>query len=104
MNGPIDPDGETTLISQVVALIEQDIRSGVLAKGQWLPSLQELATRSDISKGTIEQAYSALKASKRIARRRATGHFVLGADPRREDRDTDKAAWLDKRFPLPVKR
>jgi GntR family transcriptional regulator len=61
-----------------VADIKAAIAAGAYAAGTRLPSESELAERYSVSRGTIRQAFTALRADGVIASRRGARRVVIG--------------------------
>ncbi len=64
--------------------IRDDILSGALAAGEKLPSKRALAENLEISRITVEGAYSQLLAEGYIRSREKVGYFVEGVERRRQ--------------------
>ena len=62
--------------------IREDILSGRLAPGQKLPSKRALAVHLEVSKITVEAAYSQLLSEGFIVAREKVGYFVEAVQPR----------------------
>ena len=58
----LDPGGRTPLYEQLYRLIRRDIMSGALRGGERLPSARQLAAHLEISRITVDTAYSQLLA------------------------------------------
>jgi DNA-binding transcriptional MocR family regulator len=72
----IDRRNEEFLYSQVVDLINEQMRSGALRAGDRLPSLRRLSDKLDISIPTVRQAYLELERRGRIEARPKSGYFI----------------------------
>ena len=70
--------GEPALYRKVAEDIKAAITAGAYAAGTRLPSESELAERYAVSRGTIRQAFAALRADGVIASRRGARRVVLG--------------------------
>jgi GntR family transcriptional regulator len=70
--------GETALYRKVADDIKAAITTGGYAAGNRLPSESELAVRYSVSRGTIRQAFAALRADGVIASRRGARRVVIG--------------------------
>ena len=66
------------IYSQIVDGFRQQIRAGILAEGDRLPSVRELATQLTINPNTIQRAYRELEAQGWIATVPGKGCFVCG--------------------------
>jgi GntR family transcriptional regulator len=71
--------GEPALYRKVADDIKDAIAAGAYAAGTRLPSESELAERYSVSRGTIRQAFAALRADGVIASRRGARRVVIGA-------------------------
>jgi GntR family transcriptional regulator len=71
--------GEPALYRKVAEDIKAAIAAGGYAAGTRLPSESELAERYSVSRGTIRQAFAALRADGVIASRRGARRVVIGA-------------------------
>ena len=81
------------IYTQIIDNFRNQIRAGVLAEGDKLPSVRELASELAINPNTIQRAYRELEAEGWIASVSGKGSFVCGA-PRRENPETD-ALWKE---------
>lgn len=77
----IDRSAETTLVEQVTAAIRKQITSRQTAPGVRLPSIRALATRMQVSKSTVVDAYDRLVAEGVIQSRPGSGFYVAGHMP-----------------------
>lgn len=68
---------------QVISQIEQKIISGEFAPGYQLPSMNELASKLDISKETIKKAYAILRDKGVIEPHQGKGFYVRGIEEER---------------------
>lgn len=75
-NKPLDASSDVALYSQLVAIIKEDIASGVLKVGDLLPPELTLCERYCISRSTVRQALSALEVEGLVERCRGKGTFV----------------------------
>ena len=64
------------IYSQIVSGFREQIRSGVLASGERLPSVRELASQLTINPNTIQRAYRELEADGWIVTVPGKGCFV----------------------------
>ena len=102
------------LYESLYRCIREDIRSGKLRPGEKLPSKRALATNLEVSKITVEGAYSQLLAEGYIRSIEKVGYFVetieqpLGqtlpqTPPRKSEKaDIDLVANVPARFPFSV--
>ena len=72
------------IYSQIVDGFRQQIRTGILAEGDRLPSVRELATQLTINPNTIQRAYRELETGGWIATVPGKGCFVCGAPAQAE--------------------
>ena len=57
----VNPDKKVAKYKQVLSEIEKGILDGTLEKGTWLPSMNEIATETGISKETVKRALVTLR-------------------------------------------
>ncbi len=81
------------IYTQIADNFRNQIRAGVLAEGDKLPSVRELASGLAINPNTIQRAYRELETEGWIASVSGKGSFVCGA-PRQEDPATE-ALWQE---------
>ena len=81
------------IYSQITDGFRQQIRSGILANGDKLPSVRELAASLTINPNTIQRAYRELEMEGWIATVPGKGCFVCG-DPGMDFRQ-EAALWED---------
>jgi len=81
------------IYTQIADNFRNQIRAGVLAEGDKLPSVRELASELAINPNTIQRAYRELETDGWIASVSGRGSFVCGA-PRQENPETD-ALWQE---------
>ncbi|QMU77649.1 GntR family transcriptional regulator [Streptacidiphilus sp. PB12-B1b] len=72
---------ETARYRQVAAEVRAEARAGAYGAGGRLPSEEELAARYSVSRGTVRQALSVLRAEGVVTSRRGTRRVVLAAPP-----------------------
>lgn len=72
----IDPSLEVPIYQQLVDAIAADIRKGVLAHGQKLPTVQALSQELAIARGTIKRAYDELELRGLVEKVQGRGTFV----------------------------
>jgi len=77
----IDTESSTPVYAQIVDQIKRAIASGILANGDSLPSLRELALKLRINPLTVNKAYKHLENEGLIETRHGLGSFVA-ADTR----------------------
>jgi len=61
---------------QIMAAVESGVREGCLAKGESLPSINEVAARHGLARETVVKAYAGLKEKGLIDSRPGKGFFV----------------------------
>ena len=81
------------IYTQIADNFRNQIRAGVLAEGDKLPSVRELAGELAINPNTIQRAYRELEMEGWIASVSGKGSFVCGA-PRQENPETEDL-WRD---------
>ncbi|MBT8061874.1 MAG: PLP-dependent aminotransferase family protein [Xanthomonadales bacterium] len=79
----IDRSESTFLYSQVIDLIDEQLRAGTLRAGDRLPSLRRMSDKLEISIPTVRQAYLELERRGRIEARPKSGYFI---QPKRQNR------------------
>lgn len=67
-----------TQVARVMAAINRQISSRVLASGARLPSIRSLAMTMSVSKSTVVEAYDRLAAEGVVLARRGSGFYVAG--------------------------
>ncbi len=81
------------IYTQIVDTFRNQIRAGILAEGDKLPSVRELASELAINPNTIQRAYRELEADGWIASVSGKGSFVCG-----KEESTAELAPLWERF------
>ena len=76
----LEPGGGMPLYEQLYRAVKEDILSGALAGGEKLPSRRALAEHLNISRITVENAYSQLEAEGYIVSRPRSGCYVEQLD------------------------
>ena len=74
--------GTTSLYRKVADDLRAAIAAGTYPPGTRLPSESDLAERYAVSRGTVRQAFAALRADGVIASRRGARRIVLGSPQR----------------------
>jgi DNA-binding transcriptional MocR family regulator len=74
-------DTADTLYLQIAQTLAASIRAGVLARGERLPSLRDLAAQHGVSLSTAVQAYRALEDMRLVETRPRSGFFVAARTP-----------------------
>lgn len=75
----VNPDKKVAKYKQVLSEIEKGILDGTLEKGTWLPSMNEIATETGISKETVKRALVTLRDKGYIASCPGKGYYVSKA-------------------------
>lgn len=75
-------EGPASLYERLVAALERDVRTGVLAAGERLPTHRELAQRLGLGIGTITKAYAEAERRGLVTARVGRGSFVAGQGTR----------------------
>lgn len=78
MLNPIDPKSAVPIYVQVMEQIRQRVAAGVLAPGDQLPSVRELASHLLINPNTVARIYRDLEREGLLEFRRGQGTFVSG--------------------------
>jgi len=81
---------EETLYLQIADSLAASIRAGVLARGERLPSLRDVARRHGVSLSTAVQAYRALEDMRLVETRPRSGHFVASRPAQPPEPDTTR--------------
>ena len=68
---------DVPIYQQIVDAVQEQISSGVLAEGQKLPTVRQLAEEMGLAKGTIKRAYDELERCGAIRMTQGKGTFVL---------------------------
>lgn len=76
------------IYTQIADNFRNQIRAGILAEGDKLPSVRELASELAINPNTIQRAYRELETEGWIASVSGKGSFVCGT-PRQRNPETD---------------
>ncbi|WP_372935389.1 GntR family transcriptional regulator [Mariniphaga sediminis] len=72
----IDANSQTPIYKQLVESIQKLIDAGIYQKGKFLPSMNELANKLQISKETVKKAYSVLRDTGFIESTQGKGFYV----------------------------
>ncbi|MEL3906027.1 MAG: GntR family transcriptional regulator [Treponema sp.] len=62
---------------QIIEKIKQDVLTGVLAQGEKLPSIQEMAVQMDVNQNTMFRAYKECETLGLLETKRGIGSFVV---------------------------
>ena len=84
------------IYSQIVSGFREQIRSGVLASGERLPSVRELASQLTINPNTIQRSYRELELQGWIASVPGKGSFVCGVPESAQSEHTQLLEDFDK--------
>ena len=84
------------IYSQIVSGFREQIRSGVLASGERLPSVRELAAQLTINPNTIQRAYRELEADGWIVTVPGKGCFVSANGSCQEQERLKQIAIFDE--------
>ena len=76
---------------QIAERLAADIRSGLLAPGERLPSERELARTLEVSRASVREAIAALQLQGVVETRPGAGTFVAAEPPPRRSRRTTPA-------------
>jgi DNA-binding FadR family transcriptional regulator len=86
---------------QIAERLAADIRSGLLAPGERLPSERELARSLEVSRASVREALAALQLQGVVETRKGAGTFVVAAPPAHEiPHDASPSAVLEARAQL----
>ncbi len=72
----IDPAAPEPLFEQIGQRVKESVAAGLMAPGDRLPSVRELARELAINPNTVARAYEALERDGVIVRRQGSGCFV----------------------------
>lgn len=82
----IDPAAPEPLFEQIGQRVKESVAAGLMAPGDRLPSVRELARELAINPNTVARAYEALERDGVIVRRQGSGCFITEqASPLRDD-------------------
>lgn len=86
----------TPLYEQIINAIKENVKSGILAAEEQLPSVRQLSKELGISILTVKKAYDALEADGFIVVRQGLGTFVAPMNPNllREEKQKELEASL----------
>lgn len=86
---------------QIAERLAADIRSGLLAPGERLPSERDLARSLEVSRASVREALAALQLQNVVETRPGAGTFVVAAPPASEiPHDASPSAVLEARAQL----
>ncbi|MEM8933852.1 MAG: GntR family transcriptional regulator, partial [Acidobacteriota bacterium] len=76
MRFEVDPTSSTSVYLQVCEQVKYAVATGVLAPGDRLPTIRQVAAETRVNRNTIARAYSELERSGVIVSRPGQGSFV----------------------------
>jgi DNA-binding FadR family transcriptional regulator len=85
---------------QIAERLADDIRSGVLAPGERLPSERDLARTLEVSRASVREALASLQLQGVVETRHGAGTFVVGLPPSEPPHDASPSAVLEARLAL----
>ena len=89
------------LYEQVAERLAADIRAGVLAPGERLPSERDLARTFEVSRASVREAIASLQLQGVVETRKGAGTFVAARPPAAEaPHDASPSAVLEARLQL----
>jgi GntR family transcriptional regulator len=95
----IDPAAPEPLFEQIGQRVKESVAAGLMAPGDRLPSVRELARELAINPNTVARAYEALERDGVIVRRQGSGCFVTEqASPLRDDERRKRLAEQARRL------
>lgn len=75
----IDPDSPVPKYKQIINLVTQAVKSGMLKQDEQLPSINEMSESNYLARDTVEKAYNELKDRGVIKSVRGKGYFAQSA-------------------------
>jgi GntR family transcriptional regulator len=95
----IDPAAPEPLFEQIGLRVKEAVASGLMAPGDRLPSVRELARELAINPNTVARAYEALERDGVIVRRQGSGCFITEqTSPLRDDERARRLAEQARRL------
>ncbi|HVS18205.1 MAG TPA: GntR family transcriptional regulator [Planctomycetota bacterium] len=95
----IDPAAPEPLFEQIGQRVKESVAAGLMAPGDRLPSVRELARELAINPNTVARAYEALERDGVIVRRQGSGCFITEqASPLRDDERAKRLAEQARRL------
>ena len=85
---------------QIAERLADDIRSGVLAPGERLPSERDLARTLEVSRASVREALASLALQGVVDTRHGAGTFVVGLPASEPPHDASPSAVLEARLAL----
>jgi GntR family transcriptional regulator len=92
---PIDPRSSKPVYQQVVEGVKEAVAKGLLAPGDRMPSVRELAAQLTLNHNTVAKAYQELERERVIEVERGRGTFIAASSPR-PDREERVRALAEK--------
>lgn len=83
----IDPSSGVPIYIQLIEQVKKATASGLLSKGEQLPSVRDMAVELTVNPNTIAKAYQELEREGIIETLRGRGTFVAQKITRLDDRD-----------------
>ena len=77
----VDPRSSTPIYQQLIDGIKEGVAWGILASGERLPTVRELATELSLNPNTVAKAYQRLEQEGIIETMRSRGTFVAQQPP-----------------------
>lgn len=77
----IDVSSQTPVYKQLIQTIQNMVTNGEFKEGEFIPSMNELASELDISKETVKKAYSILREKGIIESTHGKGFYVTNNNP-----------------------
>jgi GntR family transcriptional regulator len=93
----VDPASGVPIYRQIMDGVRYSVASGVLAAGERLPSVRDLATTLGVNPTTIQKAYGELEHLGVIETRRGQGTFVADHPPAVADGEREERLVADLR-------
>ena len=75
----IDPQSDTAKYKQIIGAIENALQTGEIAKGDQLPSINEVCVQYNLSRDTVVKSYSQLKERGIITSAHGKGYYISSA-------------------------
>lgn len=77
----VDTGSQTPVYKQLIQTIQNLVNTGEFKEGEFIPSMNELASELDISKETVKKAYSILREKGVIESSHGKGFYVTNTTP-----------------------
>jgi DNA-binding transcriptional regulator YhcF (GntR family) len=98
----IDPNSSTPIYEQIIARIEEAVATDLLAPGERLPTVRDLASELAVAPGTVARAYSALEERGVLETQGARGTRVAGRPASAQQKEELRPALVDLLRPIAV--